>query len=89
MWLCVVITRLNKVDSRIAYNIGQPMFLGNPTRPDSRTEILQWFWFADPIEGITLYDYLHPGGLPILRLQLNQCFFDISIKVSRPLCRRR
>jgi hypothetical protein len=40
------------------------MFLGDPPRPDARTQVFERFWFADALKGI-FQDGLH---------QLNQPF---------------
>jgi hypothetical protein len=45
--------RLNKVNTRFADKIYQPMFLRNPARPSAGRKIFQWFWLPAAAKRVT------------------------------------
>ena len=47
-----MISRLQKVDPRLGNSIHKAVFLGDPARPASRQNELQWFRLADAVEWV-------------------------------------
>jgi hypothetical protein len=47
-----VIAPHEEIDTVVADQVHEAMFLGDPSGPDVRSEMLDGFWLSDALEGI-------------------------------------
>ena len=64
-----MISSLKKIDTVVANEVNEAMFLGKTTRPDSGGEIFEWFGFANACkwiahDGLDQVERTH-GGLTV------------------------
>ena len=83
-----MIAGLQEIDAVIFYEINQPMFLGQPPRPDTGSQVFQRLGFAFPFERIS-HDGLDQGQrsqgcLPVVLNPPADVFSEFAVKYGIP-----
>ena len=86
-----MIARLGEEDAIILHLIDQAVFLSDSPRPDTGSQVAQWFGFADAMEWIAangIYQFQNTqGGFPIRSDPAPQILEKIAVENQTPRLR--